>query len=449
MLYGLTKSQILPNAKDSRNNGKAVRDKIPFSAHAVFNPVNRDPVAIIDEQNKNRLPDLLALRKERMSVSPFTYYRGTAIIMANDLAGQTVTGSQLVICGDAHIGNFGLYASPERHLIFELNDFDEAAPGPWEWDLKRLVTSIILAGEDLGFNKNQIHDAALQASTYYRLGLRAIMNITSLERYFVSGDEKLFLDSFSKSSRMSFEKITEKAKKRTSDQVIKKTTQADQFGRRIFIENPPVLTHLEPELVLQVEKNYNHYLKSVRPDVKLLLSQHILTDVARRVVGVGSVGTQCFLLVLTCEDESHLVLQIKQANESVISQFNRPNFTTPDTLSTKHGHGYRVVSHQQILQSASDPFLGHFQTENGLDFYVRQFRDMKGSVELETLNYDAFKQYVTDCSVVLARAHAQSRNANWVTGYLGSSDEFDHAIVKWCDAYAKQIYKDFEIYKKS
>jgi uncharacterized protein (DUF2252 family) len=433
----------------NRDSGREVRVNIPFSAQAVFHPVDRDPIAMIESQNHFRIPELIPMRREKMAASPFAFFRGTALLMAHDLSCQAQSGIHVTICGDAHIGNFGFYASPERRLIFDLNDFDEAAPGPWEWDLKRLVTSIILSGHDLGFTEKKIHEAVLQTAAFYRKGLDLLSDMTSLERYFIIGDEELFLKSFSEASREEFEKIIRKAKKRTSSQVISKMTETDQFGRRIFIESPPITTHLDSSLIDEVELYFHHYLKTVRPDIELLLSQHVLTDIARRVVGVGSIGTRCYLLVLTCEDESHLVLQIKQANESAISQYSRKNFTTPDTMTHGLGNGYRVVSHQQILQAASDPFLGYFSTEDGLDFYVRQFRDMKGTVDLSELDFETFKQYVINCGISLARAHVQSPYANWINGYLGDSDGFDQAVLSWCLAYSEQVYRDYEAYRNS
>ena len=285
MIVGLTKNQQIPTAKMNRHSGRSIREKVPFSAQSVFHPVDRDPVAIIESQNYFRIPELIPLRHAKMSGSPFAFFRGTALLMAHDLSHQAQSGIHVTICGDAHIGNFGFYASPERRLIFDLNDFDEAAPGPWEWDLKRLITSIILCAHDLNFDPNQIKEAALQTASFYRKGLDLMSDMTSLERYFILGDEELFLKSFSDSSREEFEKIIKKAKKRTSSQVVSKMTETDQFGRRIFIESPPITTHLDAKLIDEVELYFRQYLKTVRPDIEMLLSQHVLTDIARRVVG--------------------------------------------------------------------------------------------------------------------------------------------------------------------
>ncbi|MDO9494030.1 DUF2252 domain-containing protein [Acetobacterium sp.] len=360
ILYGLNPNQMIPTAQALRQKGKAARAVVTFVNQGTFNPVNRDVNTMIDEQNRTRLPELIDLRRERMAVSPFTFYRGTALIMAHDLSHQAITGAPLIICGDAHINNFGLYASPERRLAFDLNDFDEAAPGPWEWDLKRLITSIFLCGEDLGLSDTQVKEAAIKAA--------------------LAGD---------------------------------------------------------------VEAAFEAYKQTVRADIALLLSQHLLTDVARRVVGVGSVGTRCYLLVLTCENASHLVLQIKEASPSVVSRYNPIVGSPLGKLNPEQNNGLRVTTYQQILQAYSDPFLGHFQA-NGRDFYVRQFRDMKGSFEMNELTNQGFLDYVEGCGLMLARAHAQSPNANYVAGYMGKSDNFEKAIVKWCYGYSRQVYRDYE-----
>lgn len=447
ILYGLNPNQIIPTAAALRQKGKAARTVITFVNQGTFIPVERDVNAMIAEQNRTRLPELIDLRRERMSVSPFTFYRGTALIMAHDLSHQAITGAPLIICGDAHINNFGLYASPERQLVFDLNDFDEAAPGPWEWDLKRLITSIILCGEDLGMRDVQVKEAATKAALHYRYELRKLLKTSSLNRYYSSISEADILDSASKKSKATYKKVIKKAKNRNSEQVISKMTQNDAYGRRVFTENPPVLRHLDPALAGDVEAAFEAYKKTVRPDIALLLSQHLLTDVARRVVGVGSVGTRCYLLVLTCENASHLVLQIKEAAQSVVSRYNPIVGSPLGNLNPEKNNGLRVTTCQQILQAYSDPFLGHFQA-NGRDFYVRQFRDMKGSFEMNELTSQGFLEYVEGCGLLLARAHAQSPNANYVAGYIGKCETFDKAIVKWCYDYSRQVYRDYEKFIK-
>lgn len=448
LIYGLQENHEIITAETEQKKGKATRNQIPFSDHAVFYLVERDPVRLVESENINRVQELLSLRKERMSASPFTFYRGSAILMANDLSRQAVTGYHAVICGDAHLNNFGFYASPERRLVFDLNDFDEAAPGSWEWDLKRLVTSVILGGEELGFQKDQIKEAALNTAMMYRIGLRYMLKKSSLDRYYTRLDEEGILKSVSKEGQATFKKVAEKAKKSNSEKVIARLTKIDSQGRRVFIENPPVLTKLKPELVTLIAGYYKEYLKTVRSDIALLLSQHTLTDITRRVVGVGSVGSNCFLLALTSNNGSHIVLQIKEASQSVISMFNQKQFLDTDPQMNKLGQGFRVAKYQQILQAVSDPFLGHFKSKDGRDYYVRQFRDMKGSYEMNTLSYNGYMHYGAACSYLLARAHSQSPQSGFIAGYLGKSEKFDHAIVSWCHSYSKQVYQDYEQYIK-
>jgi uncharacterized protein (DUF2252 family) len=441
-IAGLGQHRAIEASASQRARGKAARREIPRAAHAAFTPVDRDPVALLEAQNTGRLQDLVPLRRERMSVSPFTFYRGSAGLMAHDLARQTVTGVHVVICGDAHLSNFGLYASPERRLVFDLNDFDEAAPGPWEWDVKRLVTSVVLGGSELGLRPKASREAALACATGYREALGRLVAMDTIERYYVRADEEAIVGALRKTSRAAFEAVSTKARSRTSVDAVVRMTETGAEGRVRFREQPPVFTHVEPELEQQVEALFERYRETVRPDVALLLSQYALTDVARRVVGVGSVGTRCYVLVLTGVSGDHLILQIKQALPSVIAVEMVPNETTPRSVPPDAPQGQRVVANQQILQAVSDPFLGHMQA-NDRDYYVRQFRDMKGSLEIARMSGAQFTEYVTACARLLARGHAQSPQAHWVAGYLGGSAEFDQAVVDWAFAYAHQVALDF------
>ncbi|MGL4606482.1 MAG: DUF2252 domain-containing protein [Eubacteriaceae bacterium] len=445
---GLNQNSEILRVEDLRKMGKEKRKTVSFSEQGIFYSVDRDPVEIIEAQNVNRIQNLISLRKERMSVSPFAFFRGSAILMAKDLENQAKTGFQLVICGDAHLNNFGFYASPERRLVFDLNDFDEAAPGSWEWDLKRLVTSVILCGEEIGLKKKEVKESALKAAILYRIGLRYMLNKGSLERYYTMLSEEDMHKVISKKSKNSFEKMVKKAKKSGSEGVIEKFTTLNSMGERVFIEKPPVLTHLKPEIKARIAGYYEAYLKTVPPDIALFLSQHRLTDIARRVVGVGSVGTNCYILALTSNNGSHIILQMKEASESVISLVNHNQRLDSDPLIKESGEGYRVVKYQKILQAVSDPFLGHLKTEDGKYFYLRQFRDMKGSYEMHDLTYDGFIQYVGGCGYLLARGHAQSPQSIFVDGYMGSSDKFDEAIVSWCYSYSQQVYQDYEKFIK-
>ena len=442
-IAGLGHQRTVETAASQRARGKAARREMPREAHAAFTPVDRDPVALIEAQDAGRLPELVPLRRERMSVSPFTFYRGSAGLMAHDLARQAVTGVHVVICGDAHLSNFGLYASPERRLQFDLNDFDEAAPGPWEWDVKRLVTSVVLGGLELGLRPRSIREAALACATGYRVALARMVGMDSLERYYVRADAAVIAKTSRGSSREAFEAAKEKATSRTSAQAVGRMTETDALGRVRFQEEPPILTRPSGSAVeAELEEVFKRYRGTVRADVALLLSKYTLTDIARRVVGVGSVGTRCYVAALTCIDGGNLVLQIKEALPSVVTLEVTPNETTPRTLPPDAPMGLRVVAHQHILQAVSDPFLGHVEV-GGHDYYVRQFRDMKGSFEISRMRGTQFREYVTACARLLARAHGQSPQVHWVAGYLGGSVEFDRAVVDWSFAYAEQVGTDF------
>ena len=441
-IAGMGQVRPIETAASQRARGKAARLETPRTAHAVLTPVDRDPVALIEAQNDGRLQDLVPLRRERMSASPFTFYRGSAGLMAHDLARQTVTGVHVVICGDAHLSNFGLYASPERRLVFDVNDFDEAAPGPWEWDVKRLVTSVVLGATELGLRPRAVRGAALACATAYRESLGRLVAMDTLERFYVRADEEAIAGALRKKSRAAFQAVSTKARSRTSVDAVVRMTESGPEGRVRFREQPPVLTHVEAELEQQVEALFERYRETVRPDVALLLSKFALTDIARRVVGVGSVGTRCYVLVLTGVSGDHLILQVKEAVPSVVAVESTPNGTTPRSVPPDAPQGQRVVANQQILQAVSDPFLGHLQA-NHRDYYVRQFRDMKGSLEISRMDHAQFTEYVMACARLLARAHGQSPLVDWVAGYLGGSAEFDEAVVDWSFAYAEQVAADY------
>lgn len=426
--------------------GKRARRRIPRSAHAELVPVSRDPVAFIEAQNRSRLRDLVPLRNARMLADSFSFFRGTAGLMAHDLERQPATGMNLVICGDAHINNFGLYASPERTLVFDLNDFDEAAIGPWEWDVKRLVTSVVVGGRELGFSNTEIRDVAVETVATYRQGLRRMISLSALDRFYFRVDRSHIESNADEHVLVLFERAAKKAVRRTSERVIAKSMKQDESGGLRFVDAPPVLTHVSAATADELVDYFEHYRATVRPDVALLLSMHSLSDVARRAVGVGSVGTRCYVLALTGPESGCLVLQVKEALPSVVSTHG-PTERTPGAifpLAPSGDQGRRVVTHQRILQAVSDPFLGHFHAQ-GRDFYVRQFRDMKGSVELEDSSLEQFTSYATGCAYVLARAHGQSPGAAWVAGYMGKSDVFDRAVAAWCVAYADRMRSDYEV----
>jgi uncharacterized protein (DUF2252 family) len=431
--------------------GRAARGDVPRKSHAEFAPRgDRDPLGILATQNESRVPELVQLRMKRMLQNPFTFYRGTAALQAADLAGGPTTGANITICGDAHLANFGLFSSPQRTMVFDLNDFDEAAYGPWEWDVKRFVTSVVIAAQHKGFNADRTETAALEAAASYRIGLRQMVDLPVLERYYLRGDVKRGSPNLHHTSQAVVDRALKAAEKRTSERVIQKITRRADDGTVFIAEDPPTLIHIPGGDELQVEDIVDQYRSTLSPDISLLLSQYTATDVVRRVVGVGSVGTRCYLVVFTGPRAEPLVLQVKEARHSVLTEFGgaAPVPPTVHTPSDERLHGYRVVGNQRILQAVSDPFLGYIDVGER-SYYVRQFRDRNVSLNLDSLGRRPFNDYVDACGTSLARGHAQSPNAPFIAGYLGSATTFDDAVVQWAMAYAEQSLKDFQALRKS
>jgi uncharacterized protein (DUF2252 family) len=431
--------------------GRAARGDVPRKAHAEFRPrKDRDPMRILAEQNAMRVPELVPLRMKRMLQNPFTFYRGTAALQAADLADEPTTGANVTICGDAHLANFGLFSSPQRTMVFDLNDFDESAYGPWEWDVKRFVTSVVIAAQHKGFNTDKTETAALEAAASYRIGLRQMVDLPVLERYYLRGDVKRGSPNLHHTSQAVVDRALKAAEKRTSERVIQKITRRADDGTMFIAEDAPTLTHLPGADELAIENIVNEYRATLSPDISLLLSQYTATDVVRRVVGVGSVGTRCFLVVFTGPRAEPLVLQVKEAHHSVLTEFGgaAPVPPTVHRPSDEHLHGYRVVGNQRILQAVSDPFLGYIDVGDR-SYYVRQFRDRNVSLDLDTLGRRPFNDYVNACGTSLARGHAQSPNAPFIAGYLGPATTFDDSVVQWAMSYAQQSLKDFTALRRS
>ena len=416
--------------------GLAQRSVTPRSTHAALGVLDRDAVAILETQNATRLSELVPLRHERMTASPFAFYRATAAHMAADLAQGAVTGIHVVSCGDAHLSNFGFYASPQRTLVFDLNDFDEAAIAPWEWDVKRLVTSVVIGARDVGHSDAEARAAALAAVAGYRRGLDDLLALPALDRYYYAMDVERIRASLDEGGRAILDKAASRARRRSSDRVASRFSRVDDDGRRRFVEDPPVLTRLDAIDRDWIESLVAQYRTTTSPDIALLLSQYELTDVARRVVGVGSVGTRCFILLLTGPRGASLVLQVKEALPSVLHHWGGIAEAAADH------DGERVVRNQRILQAVSDPFLGYL-TIDDRHYYVRQFRDMKGSIEIAGLSAAEFTTYVAGCGRVLARGHVQSPEAPAILGYIGRSGRFENAVVDWSFAYAEQSFADY------
>ncbi|MFF1634546.1 DUF2252 domain-containing protein [Leifsonia sp. NPDC058248] len=432
--------------REKLDQGRAARATVPRTSHARYQPdAHRDPLGVLERQNEKRLPDLVPLRMSRMLQDPFAFYRGTAAIQAADLAGGPNTGATVAICGDAHIGNFGLFASPERSMVFDLNDFDEATLGPWEWDVKRLVTSVVIAARARGAGTEEVREAASRAAAAYRNGLREALRVDVVERFFraaVVNDGH----QFGKASRVVVQAAMKAADKRTAKRLIARITETAEDGSVRVIESPPRLTHVGPAIERRVSEVIERYRTTVTSDISLLLAQHTITDAARRVVGVGSVGTQCYIVVLTGPAGEPLVLQVKEATDSVIHEFGHVPVGTVDGVDPvilAANPGYRVTAHQRILQAVSDPFLGYL-TVAGIGFYVRQFRDKNVSFPIAAMPAEAFTEYVTACSTILARAHSRSPDGAFIAGYIGTGSAFADAVVDWSHAYADQSLLDFE-----
>ena len=430
---------------DARRAGREHRSEAPRRALATLPTEGRDPLGILDAQNSTRLSELIALRTERMAASPFTFYRGTAALMAADLGAGPSSDIRVASCGDAHVANFGFYASPQRTLVFDLNDFDEAAWAPWEWDLKRLVASIVIAGQSTARNVRVVRRAAHDAVAEYTRAMTNAVQRSPLERYYDHFEADGGRFGSARATGKVVRSAIAAAERRTGDRAARKLTEADGDGRLRFVERPPTMTHIEPELAARVSNAVSSYLKTVPVDIGLLFEQYVAADTVRRVVGVGSVGTRCYVTVFQEGAGRTLLLQTKEAGRSVLAEYGGcPQPEQLEELIAARGEGARVVALQRILQGVSDPFLGFMRGD--YSFYVRQFRDMKGGIDAETLDDTAFGIYAKACAAVLARAHSQSPRAVEVVGYIGNGHTIANAIVDWSYAYADLSRQDYEAF---
>ncbi|HEX6933338.1 MAG TPA: DUF2252 domain-containing protein, partial [Streptosporangiaceae bacterium] len=436
--------------------GKAARAQVPRDSHAVFDPPadRPDPIALLEQQATTRVPELVPVRWGRMMVSPFTYYRGAALPMASDLAITPVSGLAVQACGDAHLSNFGLFGSAERRLMFDVNDFDETLPGPWEWDVKRLAASLEVAGRDNQFPAKQRRAIVMAAVSRYRQAMREFASMTNLDVWYAHADITELRAQFDSQLQARQRKYLDKglAKARTRDsmqELTKLTRMAD--GRPRIISDPPLLVPIHELMPAQTDRAaleaqlkglIAKYQRTLETDRRYLLNQFEFCDMARKVVGVGSVGTRCWIILMLGRDEADpLFLQVKEAETSVLSRF---------VGVSKHANqGQRVVAGQRLMQASSDIFLGWQSIEAGLDersrdFYVRQLRDWKFSVEIELLRPEGLQMYAALCGWTLARAHARSGDRIAIASYLGGSDVFDRAIARFAAAYADQNERDYQ-----
>lgn len=425
--------------------GKKLRAKHPRIKQGNYKPSAKraDPVAILEAQGKTRLPELVPVRYARMLTSPFAFLRGGAAIMAADLAAQEKpTGLTVQTCGDMHVANFGIFASAERNLIFGINDFDETIPGPWEWDLKRLVASIVASGRFLGANKKLCEESVRSAVTSYRKRMRQYAEMGNMELWYATIKEEDIMETLSPIAQGSLKKIASKARERTHLQVLGKLTDIVDEKYRLRDDAPFIVHMKETQSGIPIEKAMEvfleSYISSLADDRKFLLGQYRIVDVARKIVGVGSVGTRCWILFLRGNhDEDPLFLQVKEAQPSVLSPYV--------AKSVYKNEGQRVVAGQRLIQGAPDIFLG-WSNQYGMDFYVRQMRDMKGGVEFDPakVKIENMPQYTSICAWALALAHAKSGDAALIGGYVGKSEELDDAMVRFAFAYANQTEKDYK-----
>jgi uncharacterized protein (DUF2252 family) len=440
-------SAVASSKIERRKQGKALRDKCPRSAQADWKPRSKsqDIINLLEESDADRIPGLIPIKYQRMAELPFKFFRGAAIVQARDLANARVSGITVQACGDCHLMNFGGFASPERTLIFDINDFDETFPGPWEWDMKRLGASLILAARDRSFSKSFADEAVRAAAASYRERMAEFAELSVIDTWYARVDIDALKEHFRKdpdiSARLS--KVQRKSRLQSSEGVIPKLT-AVVDGRRTIKGNPPFLFHYQQN-VENIEKSKRdhiaRYRKSLQADRQELFGRYRYQDSAVKVVGVGSVGTRCYVSLFLADEDDPLFLQVKEARRSVLE--------SPRGKSCFAHQGFRVVAGQRLMQAASDIFLGWFRSAQGHDYYVRQFRDMKVSAEIETFRPSTLFGYATMCGWALARAHAKAGDAAMIAGYIGSSERFDTVLVEYARAYADQAERDFATFQSA
>jgi uncharacterized protein (DUF2252 family) len=436
--------------------GRTARAQVPRESHAMFErqPDRPDPLSLLEGQAATRVPDLVPVRWGRMAASPFSYYRGAALPMASDLADTPMSGLAVQACGDAHLSNFGVFGSAERRLVFDVNDFDETLPGPWEWDVKRLAASMEVAARESGFGGKDRRQIVAATVARYRRAMRDFAQMKDLDVWYAHADMDELRAQFDSQLKKRQRKLVSKglAKARTRDsmqEVAKLTRMVD--GKPRIISEPPLIVPIDDLLPRQMDRKafeaeltdlLAKYRRTLETDRKFLLDQFEFADMARKVVGVGSVGTRCWIVLMLGRDENDpLFLQVKEAEESVLSHFVGTSKYT--------NQGQRVVAGQRLMQASSDIFLGWQRIEAGLDgkqrdFYVRQLRDWKFSVDIQAMVPHGMQLYGQLCGWTLARAHARSGDRIAIAAYLGGSDVFDRAITEFAVAYADQNERDYQ-----
>ncbi|PPS75684.1 MULTISPECIES: DUF2252 domain-containing protein [Streptomyces] len=429
-----------PAAGSPKDEGKALRKQIPRSSHASLDldPSRPDAVSAVEESGRGRLPELTPIRVGRMAATPFAFLRGSAGLMAYDLARTPMTRIRAQLCGDAHAANFGLYGDARGGLVIDLNDFDETVPGPWEWDLKRLAASLVLAGRVAGADEDQCRKAAYDAAGAYRRTMRLLARLPVLDAWNAIADEELVSHTDAHDLLGTLERVSEKARHNTSGRFAAKSTEATQDGGRRFVDAPPVLRRVPNAQAAAVAASLEEYVGTLQEDRLPLLARHAVHDVAFRVVGTGSVGTRSYVVLLLDHRGEPLVLQVKEARASALV----PHLATAGFETPEAGHeGRRVVLGQKRMQVVSDNLLG-WTTVDGLPFQVRQFRNRKGSVDPAALATDQLDDYGRMTGALLARAHAHSADPRLIAGYCGKNEELDEAMASFAVAYADRTEAD-------
>lgn len=435
--------QSLPTRAEQRALGKSLRTQVPRDAHARWAAAadRLDPIVLLEESSRERLPELIPIRYGRMVQSPFTFYRGTALNMAADLAMTPVSGLRVQACGDCHLCNFGAFATPERRVVFDINDLDETLPAPWEWDVKRLSASFMVASRNNGHSEADARDAALTCVRTYREQMSRFSEMSVLDIWYARLNAADVIDM------VRDKEVVKRMRKRLAKARDRSVLEHDfpalvttSGAAPLIKDNPPLIFHqqelAQSDFEETVRRGFAAYRKTLPDDRRVLLDRYELIDIAFKVVGVGSVGTICGILLLMASDTEPLFLQLKQARASVLEPYAGK--------SVYRNQGQRVVMGQRLMQAASDLFLGWTEGVRGRQFYLRQLRDMKIKPMVEVFAPSLMRHYATVCGWILARAHARTGEPALISGYLGRSDVFDKAIADFSVAYADQCERDHE-----
>jgi uncharacterized protein (DUF2252 family) len=436
--------EFLPSVAQRIERGKQQRSKVSRESHAEWNPKadRSDPVQILIDSGVGRVEKLVPIRYGRMLQSPFAFLRGSAAVMAKDLSDAQNSGVIVQCCGDCHLMNFGGYATPERNQVFDINDFDETLPAPFEWDIKRLAASIVVAGRYREFSDKDNRKAAFNSVNIYTQKIREFSMMRQLEIWYNRIDESSVIEAFKSDKEFikRTKKISAKARERTHEFVFPRISELKE-GKRKIVDDPPLIYHPDntKELIESAYDFFDRYYFSLPDDRRSLLDRYKLEDVALKVVGVGSVGTRCLIGLFALGDKDAIILQFKEAGRSVLENYAGE--------SRYKNHGERIVNGQRLMQTVSDIFLGWSKTQKGIDFYIRQLRDMKSSATIETFTPQLLYDYASLCGWALAKTHAKAGRSPEITGYIGKSGVFSKAVADFAIRYADQTEADFALLK--